>query len=170
MPSLVSCTRCAGPLDQTGQCRACTPPAPVSQAEALFVSYLAARIVHARHRLQTAQEDAGRDPRNRAKLDAISRAEDEVRRLQAQLIAETHERQRELRAIEQHRFLAQQRQATANAVASTAAERRCPRCASALPGAVRECRCGYAAEAAVGPAHTLAEPAGPWRIKPAKEK
>ena len=174
MSPLVFCTRCAVALDEAGECRACaTKPGAtsvVSPAEALFVSYLAARIVHARQRLQAAQADASHDPHNRAKLDAIRRAEDELRRLQNQLAVETGERQRELRAAEQQRFLIEQRQATANAVAAAAGERRCPRCAGLMPGAVRACRCGYVVEPDTGPAHTLPEAAGAWAAKNAKGK
>lgn len=172
MSPLVYCTHCAGPLDEAGACRACTPTASahVSPAEALFISYLAARIVHARQRLQAAQADACRDPHNRAKLDTIRRAEDELRRLQSQLAIETGERQRELRAAEQQRFLTEHRQATADAVAPVTGERRCPRCAGLLPGAVRACRCGYVVEPDTGPAHTLPEAAAAWATKNAKGK
>lgn len=171
MSPLVFCTHCAGPLNDAGECRTCVPAASghVSPAEALFISYLAARIVHARQRLQAAQADGCRDPHNRAKLDAIRRADEELRRLQNQLAVETAERQREFRAAEQARFLVEHRQATADAVAP-AGERRCPRCAGLMPGAVQTCRCGYTIEPATGPAHTLPDTAGAWTTKNAKGK
>lgn len=176
MSPLVFCTRCAGPLEESGECRACSAqssaPSLVSQAEALFVSYLAARIVHARQRLQAAQEDSRGDPRSRAKTETLRRAEEEVLRLQNQLVAETRERQRELRAAEQQRFLVEHRDATAAAVAAPPSVRRCPRCAGELPGAVQHCRCGYAVEPHVPAAagHALAEADTPRLTKDVKGK
>jgi hypothetical protein len=58
----------------------------VAQAEAVFESYLAARVVNARRELTSAKVALLRDPRNRARLEAIRRAETDVEKLQAQLI------------------------------------------------------------------------------------
>ena len=62
------CTQCTQALDADGSCPACSHRAPppanlAAKAEALFVSYLAARIVHARQRLKLAQRELANDPR-----------------------------------------------------------------------------------------------------------
>jgi hypothetical protein len=58
----------------------------VAQAEAVFESYLAARVVNARRELTSAKVALLRDPRNRARLEAIRHAETDVEKLQAQLV------------------------------------------------------------------------------------
>lgn len=58
----------------------------VAQAESLFETYLAARLVRARRNLTFAKVALLRDPRNRAKLEDLRRAETEAERLQAQLV------------------------------------------------------------------------------------
>jgi len=93
-----SCPQCAGPLDIEGKCRACAAPASgeseelVAKAEALFSSYLSARIVRARRAAKAAKIEALRDPRNRDKADAAQAADDEALRLQAQLVVHTRAR------------------------------------------------------------------------------
>ena len=145
------CSQCSQPLDADGTCagcrdRAAPPPNLAAKAEALFVSYLAARIVHARQRLKLAQRELASDPRNRARADAVARAEDEVTRLQTQLLAQAREAQRAQRAAEQTHFLTR---TTGAAIADTTpavSDRKCPRCGSTMPGAVNSCRCGYTVE------------------------
>lgn len=152
MPQLTLCPQCQKPLDSAGRCYLCDAHAPhsselVAQAEALFVSYLAARIVHARHRLKAAQRELLGDPRERARAEAVKRAEEEVQRLQNQLVAQTRESQRAQRVVEQARFLSGQQASIIEApTAPRAAERKCPRCGGGLPGAVNHCRCGYVIE------------------------
>ena len=58
----------------------------VAQAESLFETYLAARLVRARRNLSVAKVALLRDPRSRAKLEDFRRAESEAERLQAQLV------------------------------------------------------------------------------------
>lgn len=152
MSQLTLCSQCQKPLDSAGQCYMCDAPAPrasqlVAQAEALFVSYLAARIVHARHRLKAMQRELLGDPRDRARGEAVKRAQEEVQRLQNQLVAQTRESQRAQRAVEQARFLTDQQASVIEApTAPHATERKCPRCGGGLPGAVNHCRCGYVIE------------------------
>lgn len=139
LPTL--CPRCANPVDANGACASCPSPTGelVAKAEALYVSYLAARIVHARQRLKAAQRELLNEPRNRVRMDAVKRIEEEVLRLQNQLVAQTRESQRAQRAVEQSRFLG----GDAASKPSPSAERKCPRCGGSMPGAVAHCRCGY---------------------------
>lgn len=158
------CRQCSQPLDADGTCPACsgrvsTSSHLVAKAEALFVSYLAARVVHARQRLKLAQRELANDPRNRARIEAVRRADDEITRLQTQLLTQTREAQRAQRAAEQARFLAGEIDAPA---VSPGGERKCPRCGSAMPGAVNHCRCGYVVETSTANTVSLfpAEPGG----------
>jgi hypothetical protein len=61
----------------------------VTQAESLFENYIAARLVRTRRALTAAKVALLRDPRNRAKLDALRTAEAETERLQAQLLEQS---------------------------------------------------------------------------------
>lgn len=169
------CPQCTHSLDADGTCPACrnrvSPPANLAaKAEALFVSYLAARIVHARQRLKLAQRELANDPRNRSKAEAVGRAEDEVTRLQTQLLAQAREAQRAQRAAEQAQFLAGADVTTAAATPSEP-DRKCPRCGNSLPGAVNNCRCGYTLESTTANTVSLfpQEP-GLVRAKPIKIK
>jgi len=163
-----SCPACAGPLDTEGTCRACAAPEPVSsekliaQAEALFSSYLAARIVRARRAVKAAKLELLEDPRDREKAAAVRAAEDEAQRLQGQLVVHTRARQQaddaraSVDATESATEPPAQNPAatlpTADAVTvqstSTSHDRQCPRCGIRLPGGIAQCRCGYAFEAA----------------------
>lgn len=147
MSFATTCPHCAAPGDLSGGCANCTGRASssrelVAKAEALFVSYLAARIVHARQRLKEVQRELRADPRNRQRLDAVTRTEDEIARLQAQLVAQTREAQRIQHALDEERRSGRhQLNESANAV-----ERKCPRCDGIMPGVVNHCRCGYVVE------------------------
>ena len=143
--SSTKCPLCAGPLTLDGRGPRCPEHVShsaelVAKAEALFASYLAARIVHARRVAKTARIELLRNPRDRDKAQALRQAEQEVERLQAQLVVQT-------RASEQARRLADQsRTGTTSSGSTAAAERACPRCGSQMPGAVNQCRCGYTVE------------------------
>lgn len=155
MSSANHCAYCNNLLGADGACPSCNAHAAsssdlVAKAEALFVSYLAARIVHARQRLKAAQRDAAADPRSHARRDAVARAEDELERLQTQLVAQTREAHRAQRAVEQARFLSDPA-----GTETSAGERKCPRCSGAMPGAVRHCRCGYVVEISTANAESL---------------
>lgn len=161
-PTPAPCPLCQAVADPaTGRCLC--PPRPAAEggsshllakAEALFESYLAARVVHARRRAREARVAFLRDPRNRGKADALRDAEREAALLEFQL-------------VEQTRKARQARAAVPEAVGTPAPapvpsaeppppeplapepprarpeERACPRCGAAVPGAVAECRCGY---------------------------
>lgn len=58
----------------------------LAQAELLFESYLAARLVRARRNLTAAKVALLRDPRSRERRDALLRAESETQRLHTQLL------------------------------------------------------------------------------------
>jgi hypothetical protein len=167
------------PNPETGQCRCPRPSdrwAPgtalssstlVTQAESLFESYLAARLVRARRTLTTAKVALLRDPRNQAKRDALRAAELETHRLHSQLLdqkrksAET--RERTARSAGPNTAVAS-REATddfrlAQAVKAETAyrsgetpdgsprsrpdDRDCPGCGERLPGDALVCACGY---------------------------
>lgn len=151
----IHCSYCNNSLGADGACPTCGHAASssdlVAKAEALFVSYLAARIVHARQQLKAAQREAAGDPRSRVRRDAVARAEDELERLQTQLVAQTREAQRAQRAVEQARFLS----ASQSTETRGLPERKCPRCDSAMPGAVQHCRCGYVVETSTANAVSL---------------
>lgn len=164
-----SCPECAGPLDVAGKCRVCVTAAPagstelVAKAEALFASYLAARIVRARRTAKAAKIELVRDPRNREKASAAQAAEDEALRLQAQLVV--HERAKEQacenKSTETAASETVDAQARAHAVSPTTAtgagqaiasgtkphdEHQCPRCSDRVPRSAGRCRCGYVFE------------------------
>ena len=172
MSSPPTCPTCSSLLDANGACAVCGTRASsgdlVAKAEALFVSYLAARIVHARQHLKQVQRELIGDPRSRARSDAVKRAEQELVRLQAQLVAQTRESQRAQRAAEQARFL-DSGPASATTADSTG-ERKCPRCGGSMPGAVANCRCGYVVETTVDAAALFPAESGASPDKPGKTK
>ena len=157
-----SCPLCAGPLDIEGKCRACTAPAPVAseelvaKAEALFMSYLAARIVRARRAAKAAKVELLRDPRNRGKADAVQTAEQEAQRLQAQLVVHTRQAKHAASGDAEPRrddsratSAGAETDDTIASVQTTASDqdhRLCPRCSNRLPSSVNQCRCGYTFE------------------------
>lgn len=174
------CPRChATPDPATGLC-GCPAPATqvepaadyssgalVAQAESLFETYLAARLVRARRQLTQAKVALLRDPRNRARLEELRRTEQETRRLQAQLVEQARkvaEAKEQVRAgaatptpetiaaqpTEDFRALQAARAEQAVSAAATQLERRsrpddrdCPECARRLPGETTRCPCGY---------------------------
>lgn len=143
------CPDCAGALDADGRCSACAAANGqseelVAKAEALFGSYLAARIVRARRALKAAKIEMLRDPRNREKANAAQIAEEETQRLQAQLVAHTRNREQAWQSSESE-------PRADHAAAETTAParqdgRQCPRCSAHVPGSVNQCRCGYTFE------------------------
>jgi len=172
MSPSATCPTCSSALDAHGACAVCGARASSSQlvakAEALFVSYLAARIVHARQQLKRAQRELFGGPRSRARIDAVRHAEQELSRLQAQLVAQTRESQRAQRAVEQARLLGGE--PTTAASAAAAGERKCPRCGAAMPGAVTHCRCGYIVEITVDRSALFPMEPGVSPNKPGKTK
>src|SRR5207249_7842171 len=58
----------------------------MAQAESLFESYLAARLVRSRRNVTSAKVTLLRDPRSREKREALLHAEAEAERLQGQLL------------------------------------------------------------------------------------
>lgn len=172
MSPSATCPTCSSLLDANGACAVCGARASsselVAKAEALFVSYLAARIVHARQQLNRARRELFGDPRSRARIDAVKRAEEELSRLQAQLVAQTRESQRAQRAAEQTQLLSGEPAGAGSA--AVAGERKCPRCGAAMPGAITHCRCGYIVEvtidsSALFPMEPGASPNKPGRTK-----
>jgi hypothetical protein len=172
------------PNPETGRCRC--PPTPgrwiptanlssdtlVTQAESLFENYLAARLVRARRALTNAKVTMLRDPRNRAKLEALRAAEVETEKLQAQLLEQTRKvaaaRERtagSAPAPREEQASAESSEATpdfrmvqaakADAVyqpepannerdeLSRQDDRDCPQCGARLPGDIAVCACGY---------------------------
>jgi len=173
------CPRCSTvPDPQTGRClcpEATEPPsAPrsgnlLAQAEALFETYLAARLVRARRQVTAAKVALLREPRSRTRLEELRRAEQEVERLQAQLVeqvrrtaqARAAERQdattaapveppagiqaeptESFRALQAAR--AEEIAASRLAEGTRAGEHKCPNCGARVPGDARICGCGYA--------------------------
>lgn len=122
----------------------------VAQAESVFESYLAARVVRARRDLTAAKISLLRDPKNRTKLDAVRRAEIEIEQLQSQLVEQT-------RKATQARARASQATATesttpsANAPSTEPASPRrvsaevrdCPHCKRKVSGHIGTCTCGH---------------------------
>lgn len=86
------CPHCHASHDPASAClteisiSAAPSGALVAQAETLFESYLAARLVRARRNLTATKVALLRDPRNRDKRDALMRAESEAQRLETQLL------------------------------------------------------------------------------------
>lgn len=148
---------------------ACSPGTLVAQAESLFESYLAARLLRARRNLSAAKVAFLRDPRNAAKREALLKAAAETQKLDAQLLdqarraAAAREDAREQRATivsapssaagaastEEFRVLqAAKAGMSLRASAMTEQNRRpqdreCPRCGVRASGEPVACRCGY---------------------------
>ncbi|HEY8554775.1 MAG TPA: hypothetical protein VIL43_09585 [Burkholderiales bacterium] len=172
------CPQCGTvPDPQTGRCLCPQTAEPTStpgsgtllaQAEALFETYLAARLVRARRQVTAAKVALLREPRNRTRLEELRRAEQEVERLQAQLVeqvrrtaqARAAERQdtataapteppagvqaeptESFRALQAAR--AEEIAASRFAEGARADERTCPSCGARAPGDARICGCGY---------------------------
>ncbi len=171
MSPSATCPTCLSPLDANGACAICGARASsgdlVAKAEALFVSYLAARIVHARQEVNRVRRELFGDPRSRARIDAVERAEQELSRLQAQLVAQTRESQRAQRAAEQAHLLSAE---SAGTISAATAERKCPRCGAAMPGVVTHCRCGYVVEITVDSSALFSTEPGVSPNKPGKTK
>lgn len=153
------CPECAGALDADGRCSACAATGQseelVAKAEALFGSYLAARIVRARRALKAAKIEMLRDPRNREKANTAQIAEEETQRLQAQLVAHTRSREQASQSSDGEPQAGGAAAETTNppsvkqttSSASTRQDgRQCPRCSAHLPGSISQCRCGYTFE------------------------
>lgn len=180
-----TCPRCRAVLDPaTGLCgcpaaarEAATSldysPAPgalVAQAELLFETYLAARLVRARRQVKAAKVALLRDPRARIKLDELRRAEQETERLQAQLLeqarkaAQTREQNRarplavppapepeeSVHTRPTERFREAQAAKAEDAYDAAGLGRRsrpddrdCPRCGGHVSGDSTACACGY---------------------------
>lgn len=162
------CPLCRAAADPaTGRCH-CPPDRPVAdsgspdliaKAEALFESYLAARVVHARRRTRDAKVAYLRDPRNREKAEALRQAEREASLLEMQLVEQTRKTQQARNAVHDAgrppappAGVPPAEPASVPALAPSTGpaasraeslERTCPRCAARAPGAVAECRCGY---------------------------
>ncbi|HEX7043760.1 MAG TPA: hypothetical protein VF203_04005 [Burkholderiales bacterium] len=181
--SNAKCPRCSTvPDPQTGRCLCPEPVEPVSaprsgallaQAEALFETYLAARLVRARRQVTAAKVALLREPRSRTRLEELRRAEQEVERLQAQLVEQVR-RTAQARAgeprdaantapaeppagaqaepTESFRALqaakAEEIAASRLAEGTHADERECPNCGARVPGEAWICGCGYAFRAA----------------------
>ena len=136
-----ACPICkAIPDRESGRCRCPRIPAHhvpipslsstlVSQAESLFESYLAARLVRARRTLTDAKVAMLRDPRNRSKVEALRAAEVEAEKLQAQL-------------LDQSRRVAAAREQQERRV-SRADDRECPNCGERHRSDTSVCVCGY---------------------------
>lgn len=151
---------------------ACAPGSLVAQAESLFESYLAARLLRARRNLSAAKVALLRDPRSAAKRDVLLKAQAATQKLEAQLLdqarraAAAREDARNQRSApapapdasvvtfsrqptEDFRVL---QAAKAGMSLSAGAEadanvpragRECPRCGVHVPGEPTACRCGY---------------------------
>lgn len=144
----------------------------VAQAETLFETYLAARLVRARRHLTFAKVALLRDPRNRAKLEELRRAETEAEQLQAQLIEQARKtaqaRDRRSHGGEASAPTAPDSTISAEATQDFRAtqavraeeiypssdasqfgrrsrpdDRDCPNCGSQVPGEETACSCGY---------------------------
>lgn len=188
------CPHCqAIPDSATGLCRcpatARAPTAPldlssgalVAQAERLFETYLAARLVRARRQLQAAKTALRRDARKRAHLDELRRAEQETERLQAQVLEQAR---KAAQAREQQPAPAPRARPAPAAAGAVASEhfrtlqaakaeeaydacgalgrrsrpdhRDCPRCGARIAGESEACVCGH--RFAANDAAVLAEP------------
>lgn len=174
------CPRChTVPNQETGLCRCPRPfdgripalglssSALLTQAESLFENYLAARLVRARRTLTTAKVTLLRDPRNRAKLDAMRTAELETQKLHAQLLEQTrrttkareqaatrtgHEAGRTSAEATDDFRMVQAAKAEAALQSSESSDRpqwlrpddrECPKCGERVPGDVTVCTCGH---------------------------
>lgn len=151
----------------------CSPGTLAAQAESLFESYLAARVLRARRNLSAAKVALLRDPRNAAKREALLKAAAETQRLDAQLLdqarraAAAREAARNQRsaavsapsspvvaisaqATEDFRVLQAAKAGMSLSSAAeteqnlhTPADRACPRCGLRAAGEPVACRCGY---------------------------
>lgn len=178
-----ACPHChTAPDPATGLCRCPASPGAsaaaldlpsgrlVAQAELLFETYIAARLVRARRQLKTAKSALLRDARNRACLDELRRAEQETERLQVQLLEQAR---KAAHAREQHsggatatppappapavaRALPTECFRTTQAAKADEAygaaelgrrsrrdDRNCPRCGDHTPGESGVCACGH---------------------------
>lgn len=169
-PPCPVCRTAADPA--TGRCRCPGDPAQakggspdlLAKAEALFESYLAARVVHARRRARDAKVALLRDPRSRDKIEALREAEREAAVLEMQLIEQTRKTQY-ARSAADDAVRASVTDAAPRPVSAAAAspsdslaaakERECPRCAARVPGAVADCRCGFSFARAQGGAEPI---------------
>lgn len=165
------------PNHETGRCRCPRPsdnriPTPslsssalVAQAESLFESYLAARLVRARRALTVAKVALLRDPRDHAKLEALRTAELETQKLHSQLLEQIRRAaQIRERAASEGETSVASAQATEDFRTAQAAKaeaiyqpqeateslrclrpdaRECPSCGERLPGDAVVCECGY---------------------------
>lgn len=164
------------PNPETGRCRCRQPtdshmPTPslsssalVAQAESLFESYLAARLVRARRTLTVAKVALLRDPRDRAKLEALRAAELETQKLHSQLLEQIRRAaQMRERAATEGEMPAASADATEEFRTAQAAraealcqpqedeslrrlhpdDRECPSCGKRLSGDTTVCECGY---------------------------
>jgi len=141
-----------------------------AQAESLFESYIAARLVRSRRNLTVAKITLLRDPRSREKRDALLRAEAETQTLQTQLLeqarraAQAREHARVAAHVESlsaelasapsaratEDFRALQAAKADNTVRanvpdgrSRADDRECPRCGERMSADHTACRCGH---------------------------
>lgn len=105
----------------------------VAQAESVFESYLAARVLRARRDLTAAKVALLRDPKSREKLEAIQRAQIEIEQLQAQLVEQTRKASQ-----------ARSRLVTGGPKdARYARDINCPKCDRLVSADAKSCRCGY---------------------------
>jgi hypothetical protein len=142
----------------------------VAQAESLFESYLAARLVRSRRNLTVAKVALLRDPRSSEKRDALLRTEAETQTLQTQLLEQARRtapaRERAKIAAHLESLSAESASATSaratddfrtlqaakadNTVRSNASDgrsrpddRECPRCGDRMSADHTVCRCGH---------------------------
>lgn len=161
---LVSTGRDAGPDRTNAPAPAFSNGGLVAQAESLFETYLAARLVRARRNVTNAKVTLLRDPRSRPKLDLLRRAEDEAEKLQAQLLeqarrlayvrngnvapdaapAEPSEQATPgFRTIQAARAAEILQNTDPMQRQSRPDDRHCPRCAATVSGEASVCGCGY---------------------------
>jgi hypothetical protein len=153
-----------------GVAREITSGPLMAQAESLFESYLAARLLRSRRNLTVAKVTLLRDPRSRAKRDALLRVEAETQTLQTQLLEQTRRaaRAREHAKVAAHveslsaelvstpsarateDFRALQAAKADNTMRSTVPhgysrpdDRECPRCGNRTSADHTVCRCGH---------------------------
>jgi hypothetical protein len=165
-----TCPRCRTNHEPSA---ACAPGTLVAQAESLFESYLAARLLRARRNLTAAKVALLRDPRNITKREALIKTDSETQKLEAQLLEQTRraaaarENARNQRpeaastpsspvniasaqATEDFRVLqAAKAGMSVNSVVDaqrsgqSSDDRDCPRCGVRVVGEPLACRCGY---------------------------
>jgi hypothetical protein len=143
------CPSCQSPIDLLlAQCRCPAPTRPsaerVAQAETVFESYLAARVVRARRDVTAAKIALLRDPRNRTRLKALHHAQAEAEQLQAQLSEQTHkavQARAPAGALEDLANTGQTQPANVRPERLQQDMRHCPRCGRQLPGSTGNCGC-----------------------------